>query len=230
MHQHTGKKNRRKKQNNQGVTSTEFTKMIPLNSVQDTYLNAIKSNTIIFGSGSAGTGKTFVPASYAAEQLYRRNIDKIILTRPNQETGESMGHLPGELDEKFAPYLVPFQEVFTACLGSSFYRYCLKSKNIDPRPLGYLRGVTFNNCIVLADEMQNATVHQTKMLLSRIGDNCTMIITGDPDQFDIRNSGFQDAISRLKGVKDVEVITFTEEDIVRSEMCKNIIKAYKRSM
>lgn len=204
-----------------------FKEVKPLNWIQSEYLEAIKNNDIIFGIGSAGTGKTFVAASYAAGELFHRRINRIILTRPNVETGRGLGFLPGELDEKYAPYLDPFDQVFSRCLGKGFYEYALKSKDIEPKPLGFMRGATFDNCIVLVDEAQNATRTEMKMMLSRIGKNCKMIISGDTEQSDIPDSGLSDAVKRLEHIDGVQVVRFIEDDIVRSRMCKQIILAYK---
>ena len=154
-------------------------------------------------------------------------IQKIILTRPNVETGRGLGFLPGTLEEKYAPYLEPFDNVFTRSLGKGFYEYALKAKTIEPKPLGFMRGATFDNCIVLLDEAQNATKEEMKMLLSRIGKNCKMIISGDVDQSDIPDSGLSDAIHRLDCIPDIEVVRFMDDDIVRSKMCKQIILAYR---
>lgn len=204
-----------------------FQEVKPLNYIQGEYLQAIHENQIIFGIGSAGTGKTYISATYAAGELFHRRISKIILTRPNIETGRSLGFLPGTLEEKYAPYLEPFDQIFQKSLGKGFYEYALKNKNIDPKPLGFMRGATFDNCIVLLDEAQNATKEEMKMLLSRIGRNCKMIISGDIDQSDIDNSGLNDAVNRLQNIEGVEVVRFLDEDIVRSKMCKQIILAYR---
>lgn len=203
-----------------------FRDVKPLNFIQGEYLNAIRSSEIVFGIGSAGTGKTYVAASYAAGELYNRRIQKIILTRPNVETGRGLGFLPGELDEKYAPYLQPFDQVFTRTLGKGFYEYSLKAKDIDPKPLGFMRGASFENCIILVDEAQNLTKTEFKMLLSRIGKNCKVILSGDPKQTDIPDSGLLDACKRLVNIPGVEVIQFRDEDIVRSPMCKQVILAY----
>ncbi len=205
----------------------DFKEIVPLNFIQSEYLEAIKSNDIIFGIGSAGTGKTFIAASYAASELFHRRVKKVILTRPNVETGRGLGFLPGTLEEKYAPYLLPFDAIFSKALGSGFYEYCLKNKDIEPTPLGFLRGTTFDNCIVLVDEAQNCSKEEMKMLLSRIGKNCKMILSGDTEQSDIPNSGLNDAVSRLEGIQGIEVIEFLDEDIVRSKMCKAIIMAYR---
>jgi len=212
---------------NSFLTKNEFKEVKPLNYIQETYLNAIKTNDIIFGIGSAGTGKTYIAASYAASELFHRRVDKIILTRPNVETGRGLGFLPGTLEEKYEPYLDPFDQVFHRTLGKGFYEYALKSKTIEPRPLGFMRGATFDNSIVLVDEAQNATKSELKMLLSRIGRNTKMIISGDDDQSDIEDSGLLDAVNRLEGIDGIEVVRFIDSDIVRSKMCKQIILAYK---
>lgn len=203
-----------------------FKEVKPLNFIQSEYLSAIENADIIFGIGSAGTGKTFIAASYAASELFHKRVDKIILTRPNVETGRGMGFLPGELDEKYAPYLQPFDQVFTKALGKGFYEYSLKAKDIDPKPLGFMRGASFENCIILVDEAQNLTKTEFKMLLSRIGKNCKVILSGDPKQTDIPDSGLMDATRRLNNVQGVEIVVFRDEDIVRSQMCKAVILAY----
>ena len=208
-------------------TEFGFKPVKPLNSVQEEYLRCIRSNDVIFGLGPAGTGKTFVAASYAAEELYHRNINKIILTRPNVEAGDSLGFLPGNIEEKYAPYLEPFTTTFVKTLGTSFYEYEVKKKTIDPKPLGFMRGTTFENAVVLVDEAQNMTKKHFKMLLTRIGRNCKVILSGDPDQTDIMDSGLMDAVRRLEYLPGIEVIRFTDDNIVRSKMCKQIIIAYK---
>lgn len=205
----------------------EYHEVKPLNYIQSAYLDAIHRNEIIFGIGSAGTGKTFVAAAYAAAELFQRRIHKIILTRPNIEVGKSLGFLPGTLDEKYLPYLDPFENAFIKTLGRGFYEYALKNKTIEPKPLGFMRGATFDNCIVLCDEVQNLTSTELKMLLSRIGKNCKIILSGDDNQSDLKNSGLQDAIRRLENIDGIEIVHFLEEDIVRSKMCKQIIMAYK---
>ena len=226
MSNSSGKKARRS-QTESNPIEFGFKDVKPLNYIQGEYLEAIKYNEIIFGIGSAGTGKTYVAASYAAGELFHRRIQKIILTRPNVETGRGLGFLPGELDEKYAPYLDPFDQVFKRTLGAGFYEYALKSKTIEPKPLGFMRGASFENAVVLVDEVQNMTKAEFKMLLSRIGKNCKVILSGDPDQTDIPESGLTDAVNRLTGLPGIEIVRFLDEDIVRSKMCKAIIMAYR---
>mgnify|MGYP000879257110 CR=1 FL=1 len=226
MATNTGKKARKQQQETRGY-ATSLKEYHPLNTIQQLYLESIQENTITFGKGSAGTGKTFIAAAYAAKELFYKNVDKVILTRPNVEVGRGLGFLPGELDEKYLPYLAPFESVFVKCLGRGFYDYALEKRVIEPMPIGFLRGATFENAIVLIDEAQNMTKTELKMLLSRIGRNCKVVLSGDPDQADIRDSGFVDAIERLRNIPGVGVISFEDGDIVRSKMCKEIILAYK---
>lgn len=224
----SGKKARRVTSQPDSPTEYGFKDIKPLNYIQGAYLDAIRENEVIFGIGSAGTGKTFIAASYAAGELFHRRVDKIILTRPNVETGRGLGFLPGTLEEKFAPYLDPFDSVFNRALGKGFYEYSLKSKAIEPRALGFMRGASFDNAIILIDECQNMTKTEFKMILTRIGKNCKVILSGDPDQTDIgSDSGLLDAASRLEGLPGVEVVRFMDEDIVRSKMCRQVIIAYK---
>lgn len=207
-----------------------FKEVQPLNFIQGEYLRAIQENDIVFGTGSAGTGKTFLAASYAAGELFSRRINKIILSRPNVEAGPGLGFLPGTLEEKYLPYLAPFEGVFVRALGRGFYDYCLKDKTIEPVPIGFMRGLTFDNCIVLVDEAQNIAPTEMKMILSRIGRNCKMIFSGDTNQQDIPGkSGLDDALEKLRYVEGIETINFRHEDIVRSKMCKQIIMAYEGS-
>jgi len=226
----SGKKARKQSSNrivDDQYMNHECKEVKPLNFIQGEYLEAIRNNDIIFGIGSAGTGKTFIAANYAANELFHRRVDKIYLTRPNVEVGRGLGFLPGELEEKYYPYLAPFESTMSKSLGKGFYEYCLKNKSIDPKPLGFMRGATFENCIVLFDEAQNATKEEMKMFLSRIGKNCKMIISGDTEQSDIPDSGLSDAVKRLDGIHGIEVIRFLDEDIVRSKICKQIIMAYR---
>ena len=220
----SGKKVRSQKTDN--PVEYGFRDVKPLNQAQQTYLDAIHCSDVIFGIGSAGTGKTFVAASYAAGELFHRRIRKIVLTRPNVETGRGLGFLPGELEEKYAPYLQPFEQVFIRTLGKGFYEYALRIHDIEPRPIGFMRGSSFDNCVILVDEAQNLTKVELKMLLSRIGRDCKVILSGDPKQIDIHDSGLTDAVRRLEPLTGVSVVRFGDSDIVRSEMCKQIILAY----
>ena len=198
------------------------------NLAQQLYLEAIERSDVVFGIGSAGTGKTYVAASYAAEKLFYREINKIIVTRPNVEASRSMGFLPGELEEKYAPYLEPFEGVFIRAFGKSLYDLFRKRGQIEPKPLGFMRGATFDNAIVLVDECQNMTDKEFKLLLTRIGENTKVIFSGDSRQVDIPDSGLMNTIDRLKFIPEIETIEFFPQDIVRSNLCKQIILEYER--
>lgn len=196
---------------------------------QGHYICALQSSTLVFAIGPAGTGKTYIATSYAADLLASKRIERIIITRPNIEVGAGMGFLPGELSEKYAPFLAPFREVMIERMGLSMYEYNLKTERIDPRPLAYMRGATFNDAFVILDEAQNCTPAEMKMFLTRIGKNCTVVVDGDPDQCDLSaRSGLNDAVDRLEGIPGVTVVEFTEDDIVRSGLVKDVLIAYRR--
>lgn len=197
---------------------------------QKRYMAAMRGNfTIIMGLGPAGVGKTYLAGCYAAEQLLSKKVDRVIITRPAEEVGKSLGFLPGTLEEKYEPYLEPFKEVMIERMGKSTYDYELnKSGRIEPRPLGYMRGATFKNAVVIFDEAQNCTPVEMKMFLTRIGHGCKVIINGDVDQCDISGpNGLSDAVKRIGYIPEVKVIEFSESDSVRSEIVKEILKAYR---
>jgi len=198
-----------------------------LTEAQGHYLTAIDSSTITFGVGPAGTGKTYVAGGYAAELLKDGEIEKIIITRPGVEAGESFGFLPGELEEKYAPYIEPFLDVLNERLGKSQVAYFRSHGRIVASPLCFMRGKTFKDCVVILDEAQNATPTQMKLFLTRIGQNCKVIVDGDITQKDILGkSGLEDAIKRLRRVPGVRVVNFEVEDIVRHGIVRDIIEAY----
>lgn len=193
------------------------------------YLMALGDSELVFAIGPAGTGKTYVASAYAADLLQSKAIERIIITRPNVEVGTGFGFLPGELEDKYAPYLAPFREVMIERMGLSQYEYALKVESISPQPLAFMRGATFNNAFVILDEAQNCTPAEMKMFLTRIGKNCTVVVDGDPEQCDLPGpSGLNDAVNRLETLPGVSVVEFTEDDIVRSGLVKLILCAYRR--
>lgn len=196
---------------------------------QKRYINAIRSFQLVFGTGPAGTGKTYICGALAAEMILNdRTIEKIIITRPAVEAGEKLGFLPGDENEKYAPYLTPFREVLNERLGKARVDYMLKAEQIEPAPLAYMRGRTFKNAIVILDEAQNTTVEQMKMFLTRIGENCKVIVNGDVMQKDISGvSGLADAVRRLSWIPAVKVIEFDRSDIVRSGIVQDIVQSYE---
>jgi phosphate starvation-inducible PhoH-like protein len=208
-------------------SNNSFDPVIPKNYAQGQYLDSIIRNQITFATGPAGTGKSYIATSYAAEQLFYKKIDKLIITRPAVEAGESMGFLPGELQEKYAPYLAPFRDILDKHLGKSFVDYLIKVNVIEPIPIGFMRGRTFKNALVIIMESQNTTPEQMKLILSRIGEGCKIIVEGDITQKDILGlSGLEDAINRLSRITGVDTVNFLTSDIVRSGLCRKIIQAY----
>jgi len=199
-----------------------------INKVQQNYINSIRANTITFAIGCAGTGKTYIAAAYAAELLKEGEIDTIIMTRPNVEAGRGFGYLPGELHEKYAPYMEPLLDVLQERLGKSYTELLLKRGQIQFKPLEFMRGKTFSRCFYILDEAQNTTPSQMKLFLTRIGEDTRVVIDGDfLGQKDINGiSGLQDAVDRLHDVEKIGVVEFTVNDVVRSGMCKEILLRY----
>lgn len=205
------------------------TEIKPLNDAQRRYDAAMRTSDVVFGVGPAGTGKTWLAVMRAAQALKDKQIEKIVLTRPAVEAGESLGFLPGELHEKYEPYIRPVRDALEEFFGSSHLEYLLKTGAIEPRPLAFLRGSTMKNAWLIADEMQNATQTQFKMLLTRIGEGAKFIINGDPDQTDlhpISSSGLADAVRRVRDIHEVSVVDFTRDDIVRHGLVQKFVDAY----
>lgn len=202
--------------------------LVALTDRQADYDDAIARSRVIFGIGPAGTGKTYFATRRAAQALQDGLIDKIYLTRPAVEAGESLGFLPGELDEKYEPYLRPFKDALVDHFGQSHMELLIKRKVIEPVPLGFLRGATIKGAWMLADEMQNATKNQMKMLLTRIGQGAKFIVNGDPRQIDIRpeDSGLSDAVRRFDDRDEFDVIRFTHADVVRDDIVATVLEAY----
>jgi len=198
------------------------------NQSQSRYITAIKSHKLTFGIGPAGTGKSYCAGAVAAEELSERRIDKIIISRPAVEAGENLGFLPGDLHEKFDPYFDAFRDCLNERLGKGAVECGLKNDRIVVSPLAYLRGKTFNDAFVVLDEAQNCTAAQLKMFLTRIGENCRVVVNGDIRQSDIgHKSGLQDAVDRLGLLDSVYVHQFEREDIVRSGLVREIIECYE---
>ncbi len=204
----------------------------PRTSNQAKYIDAINTKLLVFATGDAGCGKTFLSSALAAERLWNKEVDKIIVTRPVLQADEDLGFLPGDVAEKFAPYFRPVYDVLQKRLGASFLEYCLKPQvaKVEIAPFAYMRGRTFENAFVILDEAQNVTPSQMKMFLTRIGENCTVIVNGDVTQCDLPNkasNGLADALTRF-GVDDqVDLIQFTVDDCVRSEICQKALFAYR---
>jgi phosphate starvation-inducible PhoH-like protein len=195
---------------------------------QKLYLKLIESQELVFGLGPAGTGKTFLAAWKAAEAFEKGLTERIIVTRPAIEAGEALGFLPGEMEEKIDPYFAPVREALEYRLGKGALAYMLKRGQCRFVPLAFMRGTTFRDSWVLADEMQNSTPRQMKMLLSRAGEGSRVIVNGDLRQSDIPGpNGLADAISRLRDIPRIGFCTFLREDVVRSGLARLIVDAYE---
>ena len=200
------------------------------NKAQDLFMSAIKTHTLIFGLGPAGTGKSYCTAAMAAQALVAGDVDRIVFTRPAVEAGNSMGFLPGKLDEKFDPYFSAFKSCLISNAGKGVIECAIKNGNISIEPLAYMRGKTYNHTFVVLDEAQNCTPEEMKMFMTRIGNHSTVVINGDLSQKDIRcYSGLHDAITRVHDVRGVYVHEFDYQDIVRSDIVKDIIMCYDDS-
>lgn len=199
----------------------------PKNEVQRRYLNAMKNFQVVVGLGPAGTGKTYIAGAYACDLLEKKLIEKIIITRPAVDAGESLGFLPGELEEKYEPYIAAFRDVLNERLGKSHVDYLIKTGRIEARPFAYMRGCTFKDAIVILDEAQNSTKEQMKLFLTRVGENCKVIIDGDEAQADIRDSGLTDAINRIQHIPAVKIVRFSKHDVVRSGFVQEVVEAYE---
>ena len=198
---------------------------------QKTYVDAVKSESITFGIGPAGTGKTYLAVCLAVQAMKQKQVDKIILTRPAVEAGEKLGFLPGDLQTKVDPYLRPLYDALGELFGYETYQKLMEKGAIEVAPLAYMRGRTLSNAFVILDEAQNATREQMKMFLTRLGDGSKMVVTGDLTQTDLpegKTSGLKQAVSILKGIDEIAVCTFSEKDVVRHPLVGKIVKAYER--
>ena len=189
----------------------------PQSANQKTFLDAMESSPLTLALGPAGTGKTYLAISAAVAALEEGKVGRIVLSRPAIEAGESLGFLPGDLQEKMAPYLRPLYDALSDRLGGKRLRACLADGSIEIAPVAYMRGRTLNNAFIVIDEAQNCTYGQIKMLLTRLGWHSTMVLTGDPDQSDLLPglSGLADIAGRLEPLADVAVVRLGDSDIVR---------------
>lgn len=198
---------------------------------QQKYVEAIRRNTIVVSIGPAGTGKTYLAVAQAVAAFREHAVNRIIITRPAVEAGEKLGFLPGDLQQKVDPYLRPIYDALFDMLGAeSFARYQERG-NIEVAPLAYMRGRTLDDSFIILDEAQNTTPEQMKMFLTRLGFNSKMVVTGDITQIDLpdsRKSGLIEAAHVLKGVDDIEIIKFTQKDVVRHQLVQKIVKAYDK--
>ena len=196
---------------------------------QKYYVDAIRKNTVIFGVGPAGTGKTFLAVAMAVKALRDKQVNRIILTRPAIEAGEKLGFLPGDLQSKIDPYLRPLYDALFELMGAENCQRNMEKQIIEIAPLAYMRGRTLDDSFIIFDESQNATPEQMKMFLTRLGENSKAIITGDLTQTDLpygQTSGLSVAIKVVNGIDGIAVHYFTDKDVVRHHLVRKIINAY----
>ncbi len=196
---------------------------------QKMYINSIKENDIVFGIGPAGTGKTYLAMAMAITAFKNKEVNRIVLTRPAVEAGESLGFLPGDLQEKVDPYLRPLYDALYDILGPETYAKYMERGLIEVAPLAYMRGRTLDSSFVILDEAQNTTNEQMKMFLTRLGFGSKAVITGDITQIDLpkgKSSGLKQVTNILKGIRGIDFIYLTKKDVVRHQLVQRIIEAY----
>ncbi|MBS6445443.1 MAG: PhoH family protein [Ruminococcus sp.] len=218
--------------NDNGICITTSGKVVKAKTFgQKKYVDAIKNNTIVFGVGPAGTGKTYLAVALAVKSFKAHDVNRIILTRPAVEAGEKLGFLPGDLQDKVDPYLRPLYDGLSDMLGMESFQKFMEKGTIEVAPLAYMRGRTLENAFIILDEAQNTTPEQIKMFLTRLGNGSKMVITGDITQIDLPNkqkSGLIEALHVLKDVEDISIQKFSEKDVVRHKLVQDIIKAYEK--
>jgi phosphate starvation-inducible PhoH-like protein len=199
---------------------------------QDAYVRALKRHALVFSTGPAGTGKTWLAVAHAVQLFERKEVDRIILSRPAVEAGERLGFLPGDMREKVDPYLRPIYDALYDLMDARIVERALQSTEIEIAPLAFMRGRTLSNAAVILDEAQNTTVMQMKMLLTRLGENSRMVVNGDPSQVDLppgQTSGLADAVRLLEGIDGIAHVAFTSADVIRLELVARIVDAYDKA-
>jgi phosphate starvation-inducible PhoH-like protein len=213
------------------VFGTKGAPIKPKTANQQSLVNLVKENDLVFALGPAGTGKTYISVALAVRALKNKQVKKIIITRPAVEAGENLGFLPGDLKEKIDPYLRPIYDALNDMIPFEKLKYYMERELIEIAPLAYMRGRTLNNAFILLDEAQNTTPMQMKMFLTRMGPESKMIVTGDASQIDLpsrQSSGLKEAIRILNNVKGIGFIELNEKDVVRHKLVRDIIEAYNK--
>ena len=215
----------------QVILSTPKLIVRPRSHTQINYANAIQKHDIVFGIGPAGTGKTYLAVAAAVEALRKKQVSRIILTRPAVEAGETLGFLPGDIQDKVDPYLRPLYDALDDMLPDAQLRHLIEMRTLEIAPLAFMRGRTLNNAFVILDEAQNTTVNQMKMFLTRLGNNAKAVITGDVTQIDLPQetiSGLVHVQHILSHIEAIGFVEFTEHDVVRHPLVQQIINAYEQ--
>jgi phosphate starvation-inducible PhoH-like protein len=204
----------------------------PRTAAQDAYIRALRRHALVFGTGPAGTGKTWLAVAHAVQLFERKEVDRIILSRPAVEAGERLGFLPGDMREKVDPYLRPIYDALYDMMDARIVERTLQTGEIEIAPLAFMRGRTLSNAVIILDEAQNTTTMQMKMFLTRLGENSRMIVTGDPSQVDLppgQTSGLAEATRLLRNVEGIGHIVYTAEDVIRHELVARIVDAYDKA-
>lgn len=199
---------------------------------QKKYVDLIRNNTISFGIGPAGTGKTYLAMAMAITAFKNNEVNRIIMTRPAIEAGEKLGFLPGDLQQKVDPYLRPLYDALFEIMGADAFTKNMERGLLEVAPLAYMRGRTLDNAFIVLDEAQNTTPEQMKMFLTRIGYGSKAVVTGDLTQVDLgdgKRSGLMEAVKILSGIEDIGIITLTNKDVVRHPLVQKIITAYEKA-
>jgi len=207
-------------------------RVYPRTQGQAEYVNLLQTKDMVFCTGSAGSGKTFLAVAEALRLIINHKKNKLIITRPVVEAGESLGFLPGDLEDKIDPYLRPLRDAMETILPAETVKRMFEAGIIEVAPLAYMRGRTLNNCVVILDEAQNTTVAQMKMFLTRMGENTKVFVTGDPSQIDLPKkvtSGLMHSMNILYKIDDIGFMQLTANDVVRNKLVKQIVKAYEEN-